>query len=159
MRCEAVTIAPMNPPSRCKPFAQALALPLTLSMGLLSASPDLRAAPLATCHVTYGGETVDHPVAPVDDPHGVPTVAVGSYFLIRFVLQTRPAALAAFKAYVYADRSDAPVLIHQLDVAWPPTPAPAGRPGGYTGLHRVYEPVRDGELQYWCTRRTAQEVR
>jgi hypothetical protein len=128
-------------------------------MGLLSASPDVRAAPLATCHVTYGGETVDHAVAPVDDPHGVPTVAVGSYFLIRFVLQTRPAALAAFKAYVYADRSDAPVLIHQLDVAWPPTPAPPGRPGGYTGLHRVYEPVRDGELQYWCTRRTAQEVR
>ncbi|RZS57971.1 hypothetical protein [Sphaerotilus mobilis] len=126
---------------------------------VLSGSTAAQAAALATCHVTYGGETVDHAVAAVDDPHAVPTVAVGSYFLIRFVLQTRPVALAAFKAYVYADRSDAPVLIHQLDVAWPPTPSPRGRPGGYTGLHRVYEPVRDGELQYWCERRPAQEAR
>jgi hypothetical protein len=119
----------------------------------------VHAAPLATCHVTYGGETVDHAVAAVDDPHGVPTVAVGSYFRIRFVLQTRPAALAAFKAYVYADQDDQPVLVHQLDVAWPPPPKSSVARGGYTGLNRVYEPVRDGELQYWCERPDPREAR
>ncbi|MDP4300509.1 hypothetical protein [Leptothrix discophora] len=129
-----------------------------VSLSLLAAGP-AGSAPLATCHVTYGGETVAHAVPAVDDPHAVPAVAVGSYFLIRFVLQTRPRELAAFKAYVYADRSDAPVLVHQLDVAWPPAAvrAVAGGTGGgagwgFTGLNRVYEPTRDGELQYWCGR-------
>ncbi|MGY0194605.1 hypothetical protein ACWA7J_05955 [Leptothrix sp. BB-4] len=130
--------------------------PLILLILALLIATSASARPLATCHVTYGGETVDHAVAAVADPHAVPTVAVGSYFLIRFVLQTRREApgadLAAFKAYVYADRGDAPVLIHQLDVAWPPANATAGRSGGYTGLNRVYEPMRDGELQYWCER-------
>ena len=145
-----------------RPGLRHLLLATTLA-ACAGTSAGVAARPLALCHVTYGGETVHHPVAAVEDPHRVPTVAVGSYFLVRFVLQTRREApapdLAAFKAYVYADRGDAPVLIHQLDVAWPPTPAAAGRPGGYTGLHRVYEPVRDGELQYWCERRPAQEAR
>ena len=28
--------------------------------------------------------------------------------------------------------------------------APARRTDGFSGQQAVYEPVRDGELQYWC---------
>jgi hypothetical protein len=108
--------------------------------------------PRVVCHVTYGGETVDHVSAPVASPYGVAPVAVGSYFLFRTVLQTAPRGLAAFKVYTYADRGDAPVLIHQQSVAWPPAWSRAGQPGGFTGWQWVYEPTRDGELQYWCER-------
>ncbi len=130
---------------------------------VLTGSTAAQAAALATCHVTYGGETVDQAVAAVADPHAVPTVAVGSYFLIRFVLQDRPAALAAFKAYAYGARAEVPVLIHQLDVAWPPavrnTSTRPVRAGGYTGVQRVYEPLTDAELQYWCERTTSRKTR
>lgn len=115
--------------------------------------------PRVVCHVTYGGETVDHVSAPVASPYGVAPVAVGSYFLFRAVLQTRPPGLAAFKVYTYADRGEAPVLIHQQSVAWPPPAPRAGQPGGFTGLQWVYEPTRDGELQYWCERAIGSSAR
>jgi hypothetical protein len=126
--------------------------PMLLACALASATTSSHAEPRVVCHVTYGGETVDHVSAPVASPYGVAPVAVGSFFLFRSVLQTQPRGLAAFKVYTYADRDDVPVLIHQQSVAWPPPPSRAGQPGGFTGVQWVYEPARDGELQYWCER-------
>lgn len=105
------------------------------------------AAPAVACHYDYGGETRTLTVAPVDSPYAVPALQVGSYFRLRVVWQTAPAELAAVKVYVYADRDEAPVVIHQGTYPWPPA---AVTRYGFTGLHAVYEPVRDGELQYWC---------
>lgn len=129
------------------------ALPACALAALMTTTPAREPAGVrVVCHVTYGGETVEHLSAPVASPYGVAPVAVGSYFLFRTVLQTAPRALAAFKVYTYADRGDAPVLIHQQSVAWPPPAPRPGQVGGFTGLQWVYEPVRDGELQYWCER-------
>lgn len=101
------------------------------------------------CHYTYGGETRHLAAMPVDSAYQVGSVEVGSYFRFRVVFQNRPADLAAIKIYTYADRDDGTVLIHQATFPYPP---PGAKKSGYgfTGLHVVYEPVRDGELQYWC---------
>lgn len=105
-------------------------------------------AEAVVCHYTYGGETRTLAVEPVASPYGVPPVQVGSYFLFRVVFQREPADQAAIKIYAYADRDEGPVPIHQATYPYP-LPPTAGR-YGFTGLHFVYEPVRDGELQYWC---------
>ncbi len=100
------------------------------------------------CHYTYGGEEEVLLARPVDSPYAVPPIQVGSYFQFRIVFQKQPADLASIKVYTYADRDEGSVPIHQATYPYPP-PRERGR-YGFTGLHFVYEPVRDGELQYWC---------
>jgi hypothetical protein len=118
-------------------------------LGALCATP-ARASPAAVaCHVTYGGETRTLSARPVPSPYPVRGVAIGSYFHVRLVLQDAPAEHAALKVYTYADRDDGPVLIHQATFPYPPAPGRRA-PYGFSGLHFVYEPLRDGELQYWC---------
>ena len=99
------------------------------------------------CHYEYGGESRSLRAAAVDSPYEIPAIAVGSYFQFRVVFRERPVDLAAVKVYVYADRDHGPTPIHQATYAYPPSP---GGRHGFTGLHFVYEPVRDGELKYWC---------
>jgi hypothetical protein len=105
------------------------------------------------CHVSYGGETQTiraQPVTPSTTPYTVAPSSIGSYFLFRLVFERQPPGLAAIKLYTYADR-DPPqgaVLLHQADYLYPPPPAHGHY--GFTGLQRVYEPIRDGELTYWC---------
>ncbi len=101
------------------------------------------------CHVTYGGETRPVLGQAVSSPYEVPAVAIGSYFRFRLVVQTAPTDLASVKVYVYADQDGGPVQIQQLSYPYPP-PTGMGRGFGFTGKQVVYEPVRDGELQYWC---------
>ena len=99
------------------------------------------------CHLTYGGETRIVEAAPVADPYTVPTVSLGSYFLFRIVFRDQPADLAGIKLTAYADRDEGPTPIHQAAYPYPP---PSAAVYGFTGLNFVYEPVRDGELRYWC---------
>ncbi len=101
------------------------------------------------CHYTYGGETRQWVAMPVLSPYGVKSIAVGSYFHLRVVFQKEPADLASIKVYTYADGDDGPVPVHQATYPYPPPRTSAAR-YGFTGLHWVYEPTRDGELEYWC---------
>ena len=107
------------------------------------------AAEQVVCRYTYGGESWSLIAKPADSPYEVPAVAVGSYFRFRVVFRKAPADLASIKVYTYADRDEGAVPIHQASYRYPP-PNDAGAPYGFTGLQFVYEPVRDGELQYWC---------
>jgi hypothetical protein len=130
--------------------------------GLLLATTLLLSLPMHAetlrCHVSYGGETRDLETLPVSSPYSVPVQAVGSYFLFRMVFQKEPADLAAIKLYVFADRSTGPVPIQQATHPYPP-PAGDGASYGFTGLNRIYEPIRDGELQYWCELSSARGLR
>lgn len=121
-------------------------IPLAILALLLSAPA---AAEQLLCHTTYGGETQVHRVAPVSSPYGVKGIHIGSYFLFRPVFQNAPADLASIKLYTYVDRDGGPAMIHQASYAYPPRPEASGH-HGFTGLHRVYEPVRDSELEFWC---------
>lgn len=100
-------------------------------------------AETAVCHITYGGETRLIRAAPTQTPYTVPAVPIGSYFLFKLVFEAR----TAIKTYAYADRESGPAPLHQATFAWP---AINSGPHGFSGLHFVYEPVRDGELEYWC---------
>lgn len=117
----------------------------------LSVSPSFAAShsPVVLCHYTYGGEEKTLEARPTRAPYTLEPVAVGSYFQFKVVLQTQPVDSAGVKIYVYADREPAPVPIHQVNFPYPPRTQGAGG-YGFTGKHWVYEPIRDGEMQYWC---------
>lgn len=116
----------------------------TLSLLLLSGAA---CADEVACHYIYGGEEKLLVAKPVASPYTVPMVQVGSYFQFRVVFQKEPADLASIKVYTYADNDDSSVPLHQATYPYPP---PANGRYGFTGQHFVYEPMRDGELQYWC---------
>ena len=101
------------------------------------------------CSYTYGGETRQLVALPVASPYEVKSIEVGSYFHFRVVFQKQPADLASIKVYAYADRDESLVPLHQATYPYPPPASGAAR-YGFTGLHQVYEPTRDGELEYWC---------
>lgn len=106
------------------------------------------------CHVDYGGEVRRIVAPPVTSPYGVAAVEVGSYFLFRVVNQTQPADLASVKVYTYANHEGGAAPIHQAQYSAAQVARQPARGGhGFTGQHWVYEPVRDGELRYWCERR------
>ena len=134
-------------------FRLAAVLPAVLNLMAMPAF----SAEQVRCHYTYGGETRVLAALPVASPYAVKAIDVGSFFHFRVVFQKRPADIAAIKIYTYADRDDGPILIHQATFPYPP----AGRraaPYGFSGLHSVHEPVRDGELQYWCQLTSAQRA-
>ncbi|WP_417067724.1 hypothetical protein [Niveibacterium terrae] len=101
------------------------------------------AAEQILCHVEYGGETRELRAAPVSSPYAVAPTAIGSYFLFRVVFERS----GSVKLYTYADREQGPVPIHVAEYQRQDL-----RPGryGFTGVQTVYEPLRDGELKYWC---------
>ena len=99
------------------------------------------------CHVTYGGETRHLEARPTTTPYSVTPSSIGSYFLFRIVFRDQPVDLAGIKLTAYADRDEGPTIIHQATYPYPP---PSAAVHGFSGLNFVYEPVRDGELQYWC---------
>jgi len=102
-----------------------------------------------TCHYTYGGITQQLASKPVSSPYQVKGIEVGSYFHFRVVFQNSPADIASVKVYTYTERDDGLLLIHQGTFPYPPATSDDA-PYGFSGLHFVYEPMRDGELQYWC---------
>lgn len=116
-----------------------------LALSLLATSA--QATDEVRCHVSYGGETRLLRANAVSSSYEVAPVSIGSYFLFRIVFERPPAQSASVKLYTYADRDDAAVPIH---VAEFPLPLASGGRFGFTGMQRVYEPVRDGELEYWC---------
>jgi len=133
-----------------RPFSRLL---FVVGAAALLPGAALHAAPAAAvaCHYTYGGETRTLLARPTAVPYAEKGVEVGSYFRFRVVFQEAPADLASLKVYTYADFDEGPVLIHQASYPYP-LPGGAGAPYGFSGLHFVYEPARDGELQYWCER-------
>lgn len=128
-----------------------------LLSGLFAAALGFAAqADSVVCHVTYGGENRRIEARPTTAPYNVAPTPIGSYFLFRIVFRQEPAELAGIKLYTYANRDSGPLIIHQASYPYPVRNATRqgdvllGANQGFSGLNLVYEPVRDGELQYWC---------
>jgi hypothetical protein len=127
-------------------------LPVLTCVGLSLGAGTVQAQAVR-CHMTYGGATKAFTIPPVRNELDAPVQAEGSYFIFRVVNLVEPIDLAAVKVYVYANADNGPRLIHQGTWMAAETPASGTRrPHGFTGIHKVYEPLRDGELQYWCER-------
>lgn len=103
----------------------------------------------AVCHVTYGGETRQIHATAGADPYTVSPTPIGSYFLFRAVFETLKGSPGGIKLYTYADQEGGPVPIHVAHFSYPLEQTKPSR-FGFTGEQFVYEPVRDGELHYWC---------
>jgi hypothetical protein len=118
-------------------------------LALCAALPGLPAAAAehVVCHVTCGGETQRVRAEAVTRPYAVAPLSIASYFLFRIVFEREPAKLAAVKIYTYGARDEGAVPIH---VAEFPYPVAVRSRYGFAGIQRVYEPVRNGELQNWC---------
>jgi hypothetical protein len=99
------------------------------------------------CHIHYGGEIRQITAAPTAAPYAEMPSAIGSFFLFRIVFRKTPDDLTSIKLYAYANRDSGPSLLHQASYAYPPLNAAVD---GFTGRNFVYEPIRDGELEYWC---------
>jgi hypothetical protein len=85
---------------------------------------------------------------PSNQPYAVAPTAIGSFFLFRIVFETQPRELASIKIYTYTDGDNGPIPIHVANYPYP-LPKHVGK-YGFSGLQTVYEPLRDGELKYWC---------
>ena len=128
-----------------------------LATSIANAKPSSNAGDAVLCHYTYGGAENELVVPPTDSPYTVEPIAVGSYFQFKVVFQKSPADLAAIKIYVYADRDPVLVPLHQANYPYPPRQQ--HKTGyGFTGKNWVYEPVRDGEMQYWCEMKNSQKI-
>jgi hypothetical protein len=99
------------------------------------------------CHIAYFGDSRIVSAGPTAQPYTVAPVAFERDFLFRLVLRTRPADEAGVTVAVYTPTADGPAMIQQASYPWPPG---GGRTHGFTGLQRVFEPVGDAELTYWC---------
>jgi len=126
-----------------------------LAGSVAHARPSERTTDVVLCHYTYGGAENDLVVIPTVSPYTVEPIAVGSYFQFKVVFQKFPSDLATIKIYVYADRDPVPVPLHQASYAYPPR-VQRGSGYGFTGKNWVYEPVRDGEMKYWCEMKNSQ---
>lgn len=114
----------------------------------LAAVPVLaHAGPAVVCHTEYLGESRQITAGPTVAPYSVAPVAIDRDFLFQVVLRERPTDEAGVTVAVYFPAADGPVMIQQARYPWPP--ASGGR-YGFTGLQRVFEPLTDGELSYWC---------
>ncbi|MGL5985896.1 MAG: hypothetical protein ACRCZ5_03315 [Burkholderiales bacterium] len=120
---------------------------LSCLTGLLFASG--ASAAQVMCHVSYGGETRTIAAQPSSDPYRIAPQAIGSLLMFRVVFEALPGAPPAVKIYSYVDRDEGIALIHQASYAHPAATRSQGE-FGFTGQQAVYEPLRDGELQYWC---------
>lgn len=100
------------------------------------------------CHTNYDGEARRIAIAPVDSPYTLAPQPIYDDFQLRVILRDQPTDLAGVRIQVFWNRRDEPVMIQEARYPWPPRPV--GRRYGFTGLQRIYEPYRDGELSYWC---------
>lgn len=98
------------------------------------------------CTYSWGGETKTVRVAPTEDVYGVPEIAVGDQFALKFVYVTAPADVAGFRAYAYSLTDDGAVPLHEAKYR-----APYATSGsyGFTGLQLAYD-RRGDELAYFC---------
>jgi len=117
-----------------------------LALGLALLAQPALAAPTLSCHYTYGGEihTVSQAQHNVAVGYTIAPIPIGSYFLFRPLFEPD-----MVKLYTYVDRPEGPALLHQASFPYPSATHSRGR-YGFTGQQRVYEPVRDSELVYWC---------
>lgn len=106
------------------------------------------AAPRIVCHTDYDGTPQDVSFEAASTPYTVAPRPIYDDFQLRVVLRDQPADLAGVRIQVFWNRQGEPVMIQEASYPWPPRPV--GRRHGFTGLQRIYEPYRDGELSYWC---------
>lgn len=120
--------------------------PWLAGLATLFCVPNLQAAPLLQCEMTYAGSTQTLQTAPVADPYTVASVDVGGRFWFKAVMVGAANQVDYIKLYAYLDTRRQPVLVQQVTYL---PPFVQGR--SLTGQQFVYAGPVERELQYQCT--------
>ena len=118
---------------------------LALGFGTVLCVPELQAAPLLRCGLTYAGSTQTLEARPVSDPYLVESVDVGGRFRFKAVVVGSGAQPQFVKLYAYLDTKRQPVLVQQATYL---PPFIMGQ--SLTGRQYLYAGPVERELQYEC---------
>jgi hypothetical protein len=139
-----------------------------VAFGLLMLSPVLSAPSLAqpslqvvapppaeiACHVMYGGDEEVFIVDPRPEPYEAPLLKAAYAFRIRLTLEPHTPEGRLFKFYTYRHYDEQEVILNEGTYLVPSRSKESARATkavyGFTGLQRIYEPVIERELLYWC---------
>lgn len=120
-------------------------IPLALCMLI----PESQAAPLLRCHVDQGGTSHIVDANSVADPYVVKPISINERFRFKAVMVGESQRIEYVKIYVYSVGEQQAVLLHQVSFL-SPVPGKDAQMTPLTGIHRVYAPGLERELQYRC---------
>ncbi|MDY7575963.1 hypothetical protein [Actimicrobium sp. CCI2.3] len=106
----------------------------------------LLASPVLRCELEQGGVTRMLDVTPTDDPYRVRGIDINGRFRFKAVMIGNERQVDYIKLYTYGQARNQSVLLHQATY-----PSPSASPASLTGIHFVYAPDLERELQYQCT--------
>lgn len=124
----------------------ALLAALAAAAALAATAP---AAPRLRCQINQGGEVHHLAFAPVRDPYSVKAVDINEHFRFKAVVVGDAGKIDYITLYTYYRSPRQAVLLHQAKYL-APVPQAAPAPAALTGLHYLYAPGLERELQYGC---------
>lgn len=109
----------------------------------------LFAAPLLRCEIKQADSVRVLDFKPVSDPYKVAAIDIEGRFRFKAVVIGDARQVEYIKLYVYDQVKRQPVLLHQVSYLAPVATSGAV-PSALTGVHYVYSPQLERELQYSC---------
>jgi hypothetical protein len=107
------------------------------------------APPLLRCEINQGGESYIAEFFPTSDPYTVVAKDIGERFRLKVVMMQKEQLIEYIKIYTYYQEQHPPVLLHVAKYI-PPFRQNQPSFAGLTGVHFIYSPGLERELQYGC---------
>ena len=145
--------APMT--KRPQPLGETIAKRLRHGIALLAAMavgawPAMAvAAPRLRCQISQGGDVRQLEFAPASNPYSARAVDISEHFRFKAVVIGDDGGIDSIALYAYYRSPRQAVLLHQAKYL-APVPQRAPAPAALTGLHYLYAPGLERELQYGC---------
>ena len=112
------------------------------------------AAPLLRCKIEQSGATFIVESSPRLDPYGFAAVAINKNFRFKAVVVGSEKKIAYVKIYAYDMGKRQPILLHEAKYLAPlvqTAQAAELAPFQLTGMHYLYSPDLNREMQYGCS--------
>lgn len=116
----------------------------------ISLPSTLFAEPLALrCEISQGGETQIVDFSPTTDPYGVEAKDINGRFRFKAVMIENEEHIEYIKIYTYYREQHQVILLHEARYL-PPFEPDESSFAALTGVHYLYSPAAEQELQYGC---------
>jgi hypothetical protein len=107
------------------------------------------APPLLRCEINSGGESYVEDFLPTTDPYTVAAKDIGGGFRFKAVMLGTEQRIEYIKIYTYSQEPHHVVLLHVAKYL-PPFRQKQPSFAALTGVHYLYSPGLERELQYGC---------
>lgn len=128
---------------------------VTLVFAAITLIPEAAcAAPLLRCKIEQSGATFLVESSPTLDPYGAAAVAINRNFRFKAVVIGNQEKVDYIKIYVYDMGQRQPILLHEAKYLAPlvqTAQAAELAPYQLTGMHYLYSPDLNREMQYGCS--------